>query len=377
MQTKSKLRKGLAVGIILLFVGMSIIPSNAQNIENTSLPTSRGHWLYVGGNGPGNYTRIQDAIDNSSDGDTVFVYDDSSPYFELLYINLSIYLIGENKETTIINGINNTPPYGIINIHTDGVYISGFTIQNSGWDGVFLNQSTSNVITNNIFRNNHYGGVSSVRSARNTISYNTFKNNFYGIQLGSRTDDTIVSNNYISNNAGGIWTGEYFTATRRNHIVNNTIENNGEGILLFTNDEIIESNNISKNYRGIDADHTTGNLIIKNTIERNRVGLFFNQGGNNIIKNNNIRFNHRGILLLISSQNEIISNNFILNFKNAGGFESTNTWDQNYWNRPRLLPVPIIIWRLYWIIPPSYYHIGLAVPYPKPEFDSYPAILPN
>jgi hypothetical protein len=29
--------------------------------------------LYVGGNGQGNYTRIQDAINNASYGDTVFV----------------------------------------------------------------------------------------------------------------------------------------------------------------------------------------------------------------------------------------------------------------------------------------------------------------
>jgi hypothetical protein len=39
------IRKWLAVGIILLFVGTSIIPANAQNTEKE---TSRG-WLYVGG----------------------------------------------------------------------------------------------------------------------------------------------------------------------------------------------------------------------------------------------------------------------------------------------------------------------------------------
>jgi hypothetical protein len=44
------IRKWLAVGIILLFVGTSIIPANAQNTEKE---TSRG-WLYVGGSGPGN-----------------------------------------------------------------------------------------------------------------------------------------------------------------------------------------------------------------------------------------------------------------------------------------------------------------------------------
>jgi hypothetical protein len=44
-------RKGLAVGIILLFVATGIIPSTAQKIEKPSQPVSRGHWLYKGGSG--------------------------------------------------------------------------------------------------------------------------------------------------------------------------------------------------------------------------------------------------------------------------------------------------------------------------------------
>ena len=63
--------------------------------------------MYVGGSGPGNYTRIQSAIDYAFDGDTVFVYDDSSPYYENIEVKKSVYLIGENKDTTIINGGGN------------------------------------------------------------------------------------------------------------------------------------------------------------------------------------------------------------------------------------------------------------------------------
>jgi len=54
-------RKLLGVGIILLFVGTCIIPVTAQDTKK-SQSTSRGDWLYVGGSGPGNFTRIQDAI---------------------------------------------------------------------------------------------------------------------------------------------------------------------------------------------------------------------------------------------------------------------------------------------------------------------------
>ena len=122
------IRKYLVAGIILLFIGACVIPATAQNIEK-SQSTSEGNWLYVGGSGPGNYTKIQDAIDASSDGDMVFVFDDSSPYYEKVEVNKKIDLVGENKNTTIIDGGGTGD---VINISAHRVTISGFTIRNSG-----------------------------------------------------------------------------------------------------------------------------------------------------------------------------------------------------------------------------------------------------
>ena len=61
--------------VIVLFIGVGIQPAIA--INNPIKPISSGNTLYVGGTGEGNYTKIQDAIDNASDGDTVYVFDDS------------------------------------------------------------------------------------------------------------------------------------------------------------------------------------------------------------------------------------------------------------------------------------------------------------
>ena len=73
------MKKLLAVAIIFLFFGMIIFPSSGIQIQNKTIIVSsnRGNTLYVGGNGSNNYTKIQDAIDDASDGDTVFVYDES------------------------------------------------------------------------------------------------------------------------------------------------------------------------------------------------------------------------------------------------------------------------------------------------------------
>ena len=83
-------KKMVGILVCMLMIGTVIPVSGNVLLERTSIPTSSGNTLYVGGSGPGNYTSIQEAIDNSEDGDTVFVYDDSSPYYENLVIEKSI-----------------------------------------------------------------------------------------------------------------------------------------------------------------------------------------------------------------------------------------------------------------------------------------------
>ena len=51
--------------------------------------------LYVGGSGECNYTKFQGAIDNATDGDTVFVYDISLLYNESVTIDKSINFLAE------------------------------------------------------------------------------------------------------------------------------------------------------------------------------------------------------------------------------------------------------------------------------------------
>jgi hypothetical protein len=86
---KHLIKKGLVFAVIILFVCISITPSYAiDNLKESSTPVFDGNTLYVGGMGPGNYTSIQDAINDAENGDTVFVFDDSAPYYENLEKNL-------------------------------------------------------------------------------------------------------------------------------------------------------------------------------------------------------------------------------------------------------------------------------------------------
>ena len=291
-------RKGLVLGIIVLFVGASVIPSMGGTIverhvsQDNKTPfktfTTRGNILCVGGSGEGNYTSIQDAIDNASDGDTVFVYDYSSPYYENLIVNKSINLIGEDRDTTVIDGSGSGC---VIYVSADEVSIDGFTVQNGG------------VPSNGNDINSHY----------NNIANHNIADSLGGVWLDSSKNN--ITGNTISNNAGALWLNE----SSNNTITGNIISSNkGFGIMLdFSSSNTITGNNISTSLYGVYLATATSNTITGNTID------------------SNINY---GILLVFSSDNNIIyQNNFINNTINAVVDEcGKSTWDDgkygNYWD---------------------------------------------
>ena len=64
--------------------------------------TASASTRYVGGGGPDNYTSIQAAVDDADPGDTIYVF--SGTYYENLIVNKTLTFIGENRDTTVIDG---------------------------------------------------------------------------------------------------------------------------------------------------------------------------------------------------------------------------------------------------------------------------------
>jgi len=331
-------RKGWVLGIMVLFVGASVIPSISGVIETDRKETNEkkntavienpismnsiigidetvstlNNILYVGGSGPGNYTRIQDAIDNASYGDTVFVYDDSSPYYENVIVDKSIDLIGEDKNTTVIDG-RVSMDY-VIYICADEVDICRFTITNSSV-GIHLQYSDFNKIYQNKILNN-WIGLTVFFSNNNQIYENSVShNNYNGIEVYDDCSNNFISKNSISNNSeDGIW----FESSSDNIISSNIINSNDRSGLWF-------------------EDHCYNNIIYDNTISFNK-----NYGGihaytdfsYNIISCNAIINNDYGIRLMRGTgdpcvDNQIYHNNLINNSLNAYD-DSSNTWDNGY-----------------------------------------------
>ncbi len=286
---KNELTKILGLCVFVLFISASVIPSSAFNIEidNLSNLNFDGKTLYVGGNGPGNYTRIQAAIDDAEFGDTIFVYDDSSPYNESLTIEKSINLFGEKNLTTKIIGISSGD---VINISADWINLSGFTIQNSGSNGIDAGieiHSQFNSIIDNIILDNDCG-IRLVNTRYNAISGNIILNNDYGIRfITNCQNNTIFGNNIYSNKFRGI----RLEASDGNTILKNIVSNNGNGIRLEDSYyNIIYDNDISTNGNGLDLYSSIGTTVLENTFLND--GLQIYDSYQNIVSNNTVNGKH-------------------------------------------------------------------------------------
>jgi len=332
------IEKILVLGILIFMSGTGVVSAlNGSSITNFQ-PMNLGNWLYVGGSNPGNYSTIQEAIGNASNGDTVFVYDDMSPYQENIRINKQIFVIGENRDTTIISGV--TGQDHVVRINYKNIELKGFTIigNASGQDGITVYPLMELcTISNNIIKDSDYGIFLQATSSRITISNNIILNNdFQGIFL-QESDRNIISGNTIEGN--GDFGIVFDLISKQNLIDNNTIDNNFGGIQLSSSSS---QNNISgnqvtnNNMEGIAIKGilSTVNEIEGNNITNNNIGLKISSGGKNIITSNNFKNNIRtGLQLSGSNDNIVKMNNFMDNRQNARFvFSSRTIWDENYWD---------------------------------------------
>jgi hypothetical protein len=355
MDKNPLLRKVLAVGIILLFVGTSVIPSTAQDRGKPFLPTSNGHWLYVGGSGPGNYSSITAALQNASDNDTIYVYSGVYSKNNVL-INISVSLIGQSNISTIID--NSTFDFNASNI-----FLTGFCFQNQSLitiDSVFGNNVNHNTITNTLFTNGSLGlGITN-------SNFNTIRNNRFdacGISLSPPYSFTDEFTNTIINN---IVNGKPLVYLE--NVTDRSISNAGQIILLRCRNITISQMSFEVGTPDLQFIQTT-NTTIRNNDFRDTL-LFFTNSSENTIAGNQFytqvkdKIQLNGLLLYDkSNNNEIVNNVFwhfclilfldsYFNLIKQNDFygllplyrplvtfmDAENTWQRNYWMRPRILP---------------------------------------
>ena len=270
---------------------------------------------------------IQDGINAVNEHGSVFVY--NGTYYENILINKSINLIGENKNSTVLNS---TKKWDVVKILANSVNISGFTIEN-GENGIKLNSNNNDIIDNNI--NSNIYGIFIEDSNNNYIGNNIIASNkFEGLYLDV-VENSVISENLIIDSIVGVnldyskniiindncidsilQHGIRFFKSTNNMIKGNNISNtNDDGIYLSSSDNnMILDNTVIYHDEGIYNYKSNFTLILNNIIYFNDDGIRCDEGNNLIIKNNELNSNNRsGIFLWNSSFNNITSNSVMNN----------------------------------------------------------------
>jgi parallel beta-helix repeat protein len=164
------------------------------------------------------YATIQEAINAPETLDRHAIFVEAGTYYENIVVNKALMLIGENRETTILDG---SEIGSMIEVTTDNITIMDFTLRNSGryadYGGIVLNRVNNCKVTRNIMTDN-YNGVWLFYSSNNIISKNSITNNGRGIYLQASPDTNIHQNNLTNN-----YVGIELDSTSRNDISENSI----------------------------------------------------------------------------------------------------------------------------------------------------------
>jgi len=332
------------IGFILI---LTILP--LPEIESSApVPyfekSSRGT-IVVNASGGGDYTHIQWAIDNASEGDIVFV--EAGTYHENILVNKSISLVGAGRHNTTIDGDRKG---SVIRVWSNWVNISGFKIMNSSINPLFWEFALTGGImggySNSRFENNHitrnHVGIQFSCSDNLTISNNICDSNFgTGIWLDN-SQNCLIENN-TSNNTSEAWHnppyGIYINNSFNNLISNNDCNNNSrDGILLVMGmNNIIANNTFTRNRNGIQL-MSDNNCVINNTCKDNIIGILINVSWfNNVTINSIVNNSDFGLkcrdLNGYCHNNLVYHNSFISN--NLGNTQASDNGPNNCWNFSR------------------------------------------
>lgn len=283
--------KIVAVSLVIFLVAELTVITNVE-AEQITLTSNEGHVIVVDKNGEGDYKTIQEAINNAQPGSTVYVK--KGEYREIIDLKKQISLIGEDKDSTLINPISEKNKYAIrlgapgakiqsisIKNGAPGLYTNGVRVTSSKteihdcdiydtpvgiaiwtsdniidncnfWgcndEGIVLigtsySECNNNIITNCIFHGN-CDGIELQYSSSNTIANCEFYDNTHtGIDaIASSNDKNTISNCRIYNN--GVH-GIYLSSSSENQIIDCFVSDNDDGNIVMN--EYSKNNQITSN----------------------------------------------------------------------------------------------------------------------------------
>lgn len=283
----------MRIGIAIIIFVLLSLPFLTGEGENVMID---GNKLFVGGSGPGNYSKIQDAINHARSGDIIFVY--AGIYKE----NIEIYhmrdltIIGENMENTIIDGDFNSDD--VVSIYySHGIKIANFTIRNSG-------------------QSHYYCGLEASSSEYCEISNCQFENDFHGIIVYKSSHNKIINCIFndlqgqsilitINSNYNEIkncqfkyanWTGTYIYRSKENRIMNSNFYDCDIAITIYSS-----------------SDCQLEGVAVSSCGSTDSISLFVGKSQNITLQNCNISKSKNTGLAISQSSNILVSDSSFVN----------------------------------------------------------------
>jgi len=203
-----KLKVITGIMLTLLVISMLTLAFNIQPAEAGTIIV------------PDDYPTIQQAINAAVPGDTVYVK--VGVYYENVVVNKTLWLVGEDRSTTIIDGDTET----VVQVEANDVKITGFTMKNSGEPSytcsIYVYQASGCNISYNTITGNSGNGIWLENSSYNNVEGNS-----------------INITGYIEIAAIMIW-GSY------NNISDNTVTaREGWGVMLMGSNNRLRGNNMT------------------------------------------------------------------------------------------------------------------------------------
>ena len=279
---KVMIQKGLAVAVILLFVGTCIIPSATSELTNSKRLTNGKNIITVDDEpGDADFTSIKEAVNYSSPGDIIEVYSGTYPEEGIRIEKDDITLRGISHE--LGEGNDSGKPFikgdgtaYVIKLIASYVTVSNFIIENP-WSEVSYHYSCIRVGTD--WPDELYNITISNCIISDCIIRNSTSRGISVVHTGQKKNITII-NNHISHCRGIFVIKGIFI------ISGNVITDcNESGIYLKCALQNVSWNRIRRCRIGI-AMSGDKNIVYGNDIESCDVGISYGGNGNFITKNN-------------------------------------------------------------------------------------------
>jgi parallel beta-helix repeat protein len=316
----------LLITILFLLTNLSMITTASNSIQTTNKDTiyvdddnTDGPWY---GTLEYPYQHIGDAIENAAEGDTIYVF--NGTYYENLLVDKTLLITGENKNTTIIDGMYNE---FVIKIIKDAVTIKNFTIRNSGGyknnAGVKIDAKDNLIIQCIFYRTKT--GIYQNTTGNNEINDCTFYTNGEGIYLRS-SFESIIKDCRFAHNSIGI----HIEHSNQIKITNCYAHTNGIG-LFFKNSSYVEISqcavyNNNDNQGGIFLNFCSNFNILNCNIYHNGFGIKTSHCANINFSYSDFFWNTHSSMQLEQSVNDIVIDHceFSDNFRFALLFRGSN-----------------------------------------------------